>query len=323
MTGADQTASVIAMGGLAPVPDGVLDTEDFYPAAVASVTGEDGLYAVPWYVETRFLFYRADIAAELGLDAPTTWDELEELSAAMAAREGGEFGLGLPRPIENPAQVIVPFMSQAGGSVTDGGSWTFDTPEFVEALDFYQGFFERGEAPLSETEATFENGGAPLLISGPWMVDVYADLIETGAAPEGFTEDSVGYVPLPSGSANNNSYIGGGNLGVFASSDNQESSWLFLQWLLEDAQQKALFDEAGSFPSRVASADYQPILDSPVMSVLKEQMPDTVETPSYPSWSQIAEQIGIYAERVAHGELTSEDAAKAIQGEADQIGFGW
>lgn len=323
MTGADQTASVIAMGGLAPVSDGVLATGDFYPAAVASVTGENGLYAVPWYVETRFLFYRADLAAELGYDAPTTWAELEELSGALAHREGGEYGLGLPRPIENPAQVIVPFMSQAGGSVTDGDSWTFDTPEFVEALDFYQGFFERGEAPMSETEATFENGGAPLLISGPWMVDVYQDLIDTGAAPEGFTEDSVGYVPLPSGSANNNSYIGGGNLGVFASSDNQESSWLFLQWLLEDAQQKALFDEAGSFPSRVDSADYAPILDSPVMSVLKEQMPDTVETPSYPSWSQIAEQIGIYAERVAHGELTSEDAATAIQTEADRIGFGW
>lgn len=323
MTGADQTASVIAMGGLAPVPDAVFDADDFYPAAVASVTGEDGRYAVPWYVETRFLFYRADLAADLGLDAPTTWAELEEMSAAMAARDGGEFGLGLPRPIENPAQVIVPFMSQAGGSVTDGDAWTFDTPEFVEALDFYQGFFERGEAPMSETEATFENGGTPLLISGPWMVDVYQDLIDTGAAPEGFTEDSVGYVPLPAGSATNDSYIGGGNLGVFSSSDNQESSWLFLQWLLEDAQQKTLFDEAGSFPSRVASADYAPILDSPVMSVLKEQMPHTVETPSYPSWSQIAEQIGIYAERVAHGELSSEDAAQAIQSEADQIGFGW
>ncbi|MCG7285494.1 extracellular solute-binding protein [Cellulomonas sp. ACRRI] len=323
MTGADQTASVIAMGGLAPVPDGVFTEDDFYPAAVASVTGEDGLYSVPWYVETRFLFYRADLAAELGYDAPTTWAELEELSGALASRPGGEYGLSLPRPIENPAQVIVPFLSQAGGSVTDGDAWTFDTPEFVEALDFYKGFFDRGEAPLSETEATFENGGSPLLISGPWMVGTYQDLIDTGAAPEGFTEDSIGYVPLPSGPANNDSYIGGGNLGVFASSDNQDSSWAFLQWLLEDEQQKTLFDLAGSFPSRVESAEYAPIDDSPVMSVLKEQMPNTVETPSYPSWSQIAEQIGIYAERVAHGEITSEDAAKAIQDQADQIGFGW
>lgn len=323
MTGADQTASVIAMGGLARVPDAVFEVDDFYPAAVASVTGESDLYSVPWYVETRFLYYRADIAAELGHDAPTTWAELEELSGAFAEREGGEYGLGLPRPIDNPAQIIVPFMSQAGGTVADADGWTFDTPEFVEALDFYQGFFERDESPLSETEATFENGGIPLLISGPWMIDVYQELIDTGAAPDGFTEDSIGYVVLPEGSANNNSYIGGGNLGVLSSSDNQDSSWLFLQWLLEDAQQKALFDDAGSFPARVASADHEPILASPVMSVLKEQMPHTVETPSYPSWAQIADQIGLYAERVANGELTSQEAAKAIQREADSIGFGW
>ncbi|ROR93630.1 carbohydrate ABC transporter substrate-binding protein (CUT1 family) [Salana multivorans] len=323
MTGADQTASVIAMGGLAPVPDGVMDVDALYPAAIASVTGETGLYSVPWYVETRFLFYRADIAAELGLDAPTTWAELEELSTAYATRPGGEFGFGLPRPIENPAQVIVPFTSQAGGAVADEDGWTFDTPEFVEALEFYQGFFERGESPLSETEATFENGGSPMFISGPWMVGIYEEMIASGAAPEGFTQESVGFVPMPAGSANNNSYIGGGNLGVFASSDNQESSWLFLSWLQEDAQQKRLFDLTGSFPARQESADYQPILDSPVMTVLKEQMPDTVETPSYPSWSQIAEQIGIYAERVAHGELSSQDAAKAIQAEADSVGFGW
>lgn len=323
MTGADQTASVISMGGLAPVPEGVFDADDFYPAAVASVAGEDADYAVPWYVETRFLFYRADLTAELGYDAPTTWEELEELSGALANREGGEYGLGLPRPIENPAQVLIPFLSQAGGSVTDGDAWTFDTPEFVAALDYYQGFFERGEAPLSESEATFENGGQPLLITGPWMVGTYQEMIETGAAPEGFTEDSVGIVPLPAGAANNDSYIGGGNLGVFASSDNQDSSWLFLQWLLEDAQQKTLFDEAGSFPSRLESAEYGPIEDSPVMSVLKEQMPNTVETPSYPSWSQIGEQIGIYAERVANGQMTSQEAATAIQAEADQIGFGW
>ena len=323
MTGADQTATVIAMGGLAPVPDGVFTPDDVYPAAVASVTGENGLYAVPWYVETRFLFYRADIAAELGFSAPTTWDELKELSAAFKARPGGEFGYGLPRPVENPAQVIVPFVSQQGGSVYDDSGWTIDTPEFVTALDFYKGFFERGESALSTTEATFENGGVPMYTSGPWMVDVYGDMIKEGTAPEGFTEDSIGFVPLPSGSANNDSYIGGGNLGVFAQSDNRPSSWKFLQWLLEDDQQKELFDIAGSFPALADSSDYEPISESPVMAVLKEQMPNTVETPSFPAWSQISQLIGTYAERVAYGEVTSADAAKAIQAEADQLGFGW
>lgn len=304
MLGADQTASVIAMGGLATVPDGVLDTDDFYPAAVASVTGESDLYAVPWYVETRFLYYRADIAAELGFDsAPTTWDEVEALSAAYAAREGGQYGMVLPTPIDNPAQVIVPFVSQLGGSVYDADGWTFDTDEFVAALDYYQGFFTRGESPMSTTEATFENGGSPMYISGSWMMDTYAEMFETGTAPDGFTEDSVGIAVLPSGTANNDSYIGGGNLGVFASSDNQESSWAFLSWLLENDQQEALFDIAGSFPSLVEAAGYEPIGASEVMSVVQAQMPDTVETPSFPAWSQIAESIATYAERVAYGEF--------------------
>src|SRR6478735_9247054 len=135
MTGADQTATVIGMGAFDKVPDGVYDEGDFYPAAVDSVTGEDGLYAMPWYVETRFLFYRADIAAELGLSAPTTWDETEAMAAAFQSRPGGTFGLSLPKPTEQPAQVIVPFNSQAGGSMTDGKKWTIDTPEFVEARD--------------------------------------------------------------------------------------------------------------------------------------------------------------------------------------------
>lgn len=323
MMGADQTSTIVSMGRLAPVPDGVFEPADFYDAAVASVTGEDALYGVPWYVETRFLFYRADIAADLGFEAPTTWDELQALSTAYANRDGGEFGFGLPRPVDNPAQIIVPFVSQAGGSVYDESGWTFDTPEFIAAMDYYQGFFDRGESPLAETEATFENGGNPMYISGPWMVGIYEDLIASGDAPEGFTADSIGFVPLPSGAANNDSYIGGGNLGVYETSDNKASAWKFLQWILEDEQQRMLFDVSGSFPSLVAAADYEPISESPVMEVLKEQMPNTVETPSFPAWSQIASQIGIYAERVAYGEITSEEAAAALQADADALGFGW
>ncbi|HEY0188716.1 MAG TPA: extracellular solute-binding protein [Cellulomonas sp.] len=324
MLGSDQTASVIAMGGLATVPDGVFDTDDFYDAAVASVTGEDALYAVPWYVETRFLYYRADIAAELGFDsAPTTWEELEELSAAYAARDGGEYGMTLPTPIDNPAQVIVPFVSQLGGSVYDDDGWTFDTDEFVEALDFYAGFFERGESPLSTTEATFENGGAPMYISGSWQMDTYAEMFETGSAPDGFTEDSIGIAVLPSGTANNDSYIGGGNLAVYESSDNQESSWLFLQWLLEKEQQQEAYDLNGLFPSMIDASDYDAIESSEVMSLVQEQMVDTVETPSFPAWSEISETIATYAERVAYGEVTSAEAAEAIQQAADGLGFGW
>jgi len=91
MTGSDQTATVIGMGALDQVPDDVYDAEDFYPAAVDSATGEDGLYAMPWYVETRFLFYRKDIAEQLGLSAPKTWEDIETMAAALAAPTASAF----------------------------------------------------------------------------------------------------------------------------------------------------------------------------------------------------------------------------------------
>lgn len=324
MTGTDQTATAIGMGAFELVPDSVYEPKDFYPAAVDSVTGEDGLYAMPWYVETRFLFYRKDIAAELGLKAPTTWEEMEAMAAAFKARPGGVYGVSLPRPSEQPAQVIVPFAAQAGGSLTDGEKWTIDTPELTAALDFYAGFFERGEAPMETTDATFENGGTPMFISGPWMLDIYREAIDKGTAPAGFTMDSVGYAVAPAGpGGNNDQYIGGGNLGVFSGADNKTAAWSLLSWMGEKEQQQTWYDLQKELPANIAAGDYEPITENPVTEVLMAQLKDTVAMPNLPAWSQISDLIGKYSERVAGGELTSADAVKEIQAEADSIGLGW
>ena len=324
MTGSDQTATVIGMGAFAQVPDGVYEADDFYPAAVDSVTGEEGLYAMPWYVETRFLFYRKDIAAELGMSEPKTWEDMEALAGAYKARPGGTFGISLPRPVEQPTQVIVPFTSQAGGELTDGKKWTIDTPEFVSALDFYAGFFERGEAPLETTDATFENGGTPMFISGPWMLDVFGEAIDTGTAPADFSMDAVGYTVFPTGPGdNNNQYIGGGNLGVFASADNASSAWSLLSWIGEKPQQEEWFGLQTELPANIAAGELASIQENPVTGTLMEQMKHTVAMPNYPAWSQISDLLGKYSEKIARGEISSEDAAKEIQSEADGIGFGW
>ncbi|WP_433676474.1 extracellular solute-binding protein [Microbacterium gorillae] len=324
MTGSDQTATVIGMGGFDKVPDGVYKSDDFYSAAIDSVTGPDGTYAMPWYVETRFLFYRKDLAEQLGLSAPTTWEEMEAMAAAFKSRPGGTYGLSLPKPTESPAQVIVPFVAQAGGSMTDGDKWTIDTPEFIQALDFYAGFYTRGEAPAETTDATFENGGTPMLISGPWMLDVYQELIDKGTAPEGFTMDSVGYAVSPAGPGDNNDqYIGGGNLGVFSASKNKEAAWSLLSWMGEAEQQQAWYGLQKELPANIAAGDDSAIQENPVTKTLMEQMQDTVAPPNYPAWSQISDLISKYSEQVARGEISSADAAKEIQSQAETIGFGW
>ena len=44
---------------------------------------DDVAYGVPWYVDTRVLYYRTDMAEAAGVEPPTTWDEYKAFAQAM------------------------------------------------------------------------------------------------------------------------------------------------------------------------------------------------------------------------------------------------
>src|SRR5215207_1855064 len=68
-----------ATGGLDPTPADLIDESAFFDAAWEGTVVDDTSYGVPWYVETRVLFYRTDLAEAAGYsEAPATWDDLKE-----------------------------------------------------------------------------------------------------------------------------------------------------------------------------------------------------------------------------------------------------
>jgi len=76
-------------GGLDPTPDGLVKDSDFYGGAWGSTVVGNTSYGVPWYVETRVLYYRTDLAKKAGWDkAPATWDEAELLLVSMTSAGG-------------------------------------------------------------------------------------------------------------------------------------------------------------------------------------------------------------------------------------------
>ena len=56
-------------GGIDPTPEGLVDEADFFEGAWGSTEVGGTSYGVPWYVETRVLYYRTDLAKKAG------WDE--------------------------------------------------------------------------------------------------------------------------------------------------------------------------------------------------------------------------------------------------------
>ena len=71
-------------GGIDPMPEGLVDEADFFPGAWESTEVGGTSYGVPWYVETRALYYRTDLAEQAGWSQPpATWDELRQFATDL------------------------------------------------------------------------------------------------------------------------------------------------------------------------------------------------------------------------------------------------
>ena len=138
-------------GGLMPTPEGLVDEADFFPGAWGSTEVGGTSYGVPWYVETRVLYYRTDLAEKAGWsEAPQTWDDLKTFAEDLQSKGGAEYGLSLQPGQTGSWQTMMPFAWSNGATLTneDGTEYTIDSPEMAEALDYYTSYFEEG---LSQT----------------------------------------------------------------------------------------------------------------------------------------------------------------------------
>jgi len=91
---------LVALGAVAALDPRVAgSTElrpDAYPAGVLDPNVVDGtLYGIPWYVDTRVLFYRSDLLRAAGHpEPPTTWnawvEAMQGVEQDRADRESGE-----------------------------------------------------------------------------------------------------------------------------------------------------------------------------------------------------------------------------------------
>lgn len=323
MIGSSLLPSMVAAGGVAPVPDGVVDDDTLNETAEESTVVEGVSYAVPWYVETRVLYYRSDLADAAGLSAPTTWDEFTTFAQGFQSA-GAQYGVQLPMgDAEDSTQVILPYYAQAGGDVLNeaGDAYAWNHEALVSALEYYGSFFTEGIAPISgygdSQTSSFVDGSNPAFISGPWMVSVLADMQDAD-----WVEQNVATVPIPSGSDNNDSYLGGGHLGVFSDAKNADGAWKLIRWLAEAQTQADWFDVTSALPSVSSVLEEDAFTSNPRIAVLSEQLQNTVAPPSVPSWDEMSAFIETEAEKVANGS-PADDAATAIESKAESLGTGW
>lgn len=128
------------------------DMSDFSDGSKAAGQVDGKQLGVPWYVDTRVLYYRTDIAKEAGWDkAPKTWDELKQMAADMQKVDGVKYGMYLGPSGTDAFIGTLPFSYTAGASLTDKNQskWTFDDAGVKKGLEFTTSLYKDGVANVN------------------------------------------------------------------------------------------------------------------------------------------------------------------------------
>lgn len=175
--GAYETPIWGAQDWLVPVDDlgDDYNYEDIFAPVRNSLSADGTLYAVPFYAESSFTFYRTDLFEAAGLEMPTnpTYEQIAEFAAALHDPDNELYGIclrGKPGWGENMAFVST-LVNTFGGRWFDM-DWNpqLNSPEWLEAITFYVDLLNNYGPPgasangHNENRALFASGNCAMWI---------------------------------------------------------------------------------------------------------------------------------------------------------------
>jgi len=295
--------------------------EKFFEGSWNTAVIQESVYGIPWYVDTRVLFYRKDLLAEVGFpNAPQTWDELKTACERLKKDVDGDGKIdhyGISLPIRGWG-VFLPFVWQNQANIfkpTD--------PKFQEALNFYVSFFKENLTPMGrgadvDLFQAFRTGFYPMFISGPWMVELIGKEL-----PELNGKWGVAVMPAKK---KRTSFVGGSNLVIFKDSKEKELAWKFIEFMSRPQIQLEWFRLLKSLPAVKEAWTFPALRDDPMLSVFGQQMLDTQSPPSIPEWEQVASVLENHIEKVVLDpnkiEMDGSGSLAALETEINKIARG-
>jgi multiple sugar transport system substrate-binding protein len=321
LIGTTYMAEFAKSGALDPTPS-IIDGSQFFAGGWDTTMVNNTSYGVPWYVETRLLYYRTDLAERAGAKVPANWSDLTAFAKGLKEKSGAKYGVNLQAGGKGAWQTFMPFVWQAGGSITgdDAKQFTLDSPAVVKALEYYKSFFAEGLSPDAllrpgELEQGFVDGSFGAFFSGPW----HMGLIKEQGGP-GFA-DKWAVARMPKEAAGT-SFVGGGNLAVFKDAKNRDAAWKFVQFLSKPETQVKWYEQIGDLPAVKSAWQDQKLSGDPVLKTFGEQLNEAKSPPAIATWEQVAAVIDTEIEKVVKNVSSPADAAKSMQAQASSIGTG-
>ncbi len=195
---------------------------EYLPGCDVPFTLEGQAYGIPNTGSYGMMFVRTDVFEQLGLEIPTTWDEVYDIAQVI---QRNNMSLGV-------VPAFATLLYQKGGSYYDDNltKVLFDEEVAVQAFKQHTEFYTKYDFPLSyDFVSRFRTGEMPIAIAD---YSAYNTLKYSAPEISGLWE----MYPCPGtvqedGSVNNTQAAGGvSGVVMLNTAENKDDAWEFIRW---------------------------------------------------------------------------------------------
>ena len=291
--GSTWIGDLIGMNILRPFTQGEINAlggaQAFVPSAWNSGVSADGqVWAIPWLIDSRLLYYRRDILEKAGVDPATAFQTHEALVASLQRLKQAGVEIPWATPTHKTRMNLhnaASWVWGAGGQFVsaDGKRTLFTTPE---ALTGFRQYFELGrflsararELDDVESDRLYWNGQVAVTLSGPWL------LSEPSADPQVIANTGVTFSPgVP--------FIGGSSLVVWQSSKSSRDALALVRFLTSQHVQSTYLSTVGLLPARQEAFTTLSSTSNPVASFIRQGLQVGRSFPLFPLWGLVEERL--------------------------------
>jgi ABC-type glycerol-3-phosphate transport system substrate-binding protein len=239
--------------------------------------------SVPWFLETRVLWYRKDWLKDAGLEAPRTWAEFD--AAAKALTKNGRFGAAFPYTkdfLTGQNNFIFYVNSDEASGLTlaerdaSGGlKVTLNRDRFIEATTEHTNFYKNGLVPPSVTSGDMTSLNRLFSLGVAGMVIMNGSFLNQlqQEAPQLLAEDRVGAVHVPGKQGPGFSFLGGSGLWVNKKTEQPDAAKALLKFLNKPESQVGLAKaNILNQPSNKKAQTDPELIKNPFFVVLSSQL---------------------------------------------------
>lgn len=300
--------------------------QDFLPATLAAETGRDGkLYGIPYVVEAMLAgASRYDLIQQAGFEFPKTTDELVKVLQAVNKKDrvagyvtDNHYGW-----------TFIPYLQAFGGNVfrtpPDDLFPTLDTPEAVEAADFFARLI-RDFGPNGGITYTADQSLQALKQGRVNVSDASQTyLAQLGNAQASRTLKTAHFGSMVSGPKGAFPGMATHALGIPAGSKNKEAAWAFIQWSLSKQMTARALEAGYGSPTRRSDIDSQAfrsrqVINGVDLAQLSIDAIDQAGKGGYMKYRtvefypQVDQQLNKAIALIASGQLSAKEAMAQAQ----------